>query len=123
MPSPPPPPPPRRYSDFSIDRILQSKEYTCCQLNSEAIQRSYFDLTGSKEGSKYCRVERKQRTTYQAQQTRLLERAFETQQYIVGSDREVLADQLGLTESQVRIWFQNRRSKWRKELRAKNVAA
>lgn len=36
------------------------------------------------------------------------------QMYMVGSERTYLAEKLGLSESQVKIWFQNRRIKHRK---------
>lgn len=39
---------------------------------------------------------------------------FMRQQYMVGSERTYLAEKLGLSESQVKIWFQNRRIKYRK---------
>lgn len=42
-----------------------------------------------------------------------LERRFQVQKYISKPDRKKLADQLGLKDSQVKIWFQNRRMKWR----------
>ncbi|CAI5446598.1 unnamed protein product [Caenorhabditis angaria] len=57
---------------------------------------------------------RKQRTIYGSRQTEQLEDAFHSQKYMVGAEREQLAHRLGLTESQVRVWFQNRRSKHRK---------
>ncbi|KAG7155675.1 Homeobox protein DBX1-B-like [Homarus americanus] len=42
-----------------------------------------------------------------------LEDRFQVQKYISKPDRKKLAEKLGLKDSQVKIWFQNRRMKWR----------
>ena len=44
-----------------------------------------------------------------------MEREFHKQQYVVGHERMYLANTLNLTEAQVKVWFQNRRIKWRKQ--------
>uniref|UniRef100_A0A8R1HKR9 Homeobox domain-containing protein n=1 Tax=Caenorhabditis japonica TaxID=281687 RepID=A0A8R1HKR9_CAEJA len=54
------------------------------------------------------------RTIYGTTQTQQLEDMFRGQMYVVGAERESLALRLGLSPSQVRIWFQNRRSKQRR---------
>ncbi|XP_031564416.1 homeobox protein goosecoid-2-like [Actinia tenebrosa] len=59
---------------------------------------------------------RRGRTVFTAQQLQVLERVFLNTQYIVGSQRKFLANQLRLSETQVRVWFQNRRIKWRKQM-------
>lgn len=54
------------------------------------------------------------RTIFTPEQLKRLEQEFSNQMYLVGHDREYLAKSLNLTESQVKVWFQNRRIKFRK---------
>ncbi|XP_063696930.1 homeobox protein SMOX-1 isoform X2 [Culicoides brevitarsis] len=54
------------------------------------------------------------RTIFTPDQLERLEAEFERQQYMVGPERLYLAHTLHLTEAQVKVWFQNRRIKWRK---------
>uniref|UniRef100_A0A3B1KB46 Developing brain homeobox 2 n=1 Tax=Astyanax mexicanus TaxID=7994 RepID=A0A3B1KB46_ASTMX len=53
------------------------------------------------------------RAVFSEQQRKELERTFRRQKYISKTDRNRLATQLCLKETQVKIWFQNRRMKWR----------
>uniref|UniRef100_A0A1I8AX33 Homeobox domain-containing protein n=1 Tax=Steinernema glaseri TaxID=37863 RepID=A0A1I8AX33_9BILA len=106
----------RRYSDFSVDFLLRPgrKRADSAEYRSPGRRHSFLEERLS------CR---KQRSIYGSAQTRELELAFESQQYVVGSEREQLAQKLGLSESQVRVWFQNRRSKWRKQAKAQTPSA
>ncbi|XP_045685607.1 homeobox protein DBX2 [Phyllostomus hastatus] len=53
------------------------------------------------------------RAVFSEDQRKALEKMFQKQKYISKIDRKKLAINLGLKESQVKIWFQNRRMKWR----------
>ncbi|CAM5142168.1 unnamed protein product [Natator depressus] len=55
------------------------------------------------------------RTIFSSDQLARLEKEFARQQYMVGTERCLLASALHLTEEQVKVWFQNRRIKWRKQ--------
>uniref|UniRef100_A0A8C5TB36 Homeobox domain-containing protein n=1 Tax=Malurus cyaneus samueli TaxID=2593467 RepID=A0A8C5TB36_9PASS len=55
------------------------------------------------------------RTIFSSEQLARLEQEFARQQYLVGQERCLLASSLHLTEEQVKVWFQNRRIKWRKQ--------
>ncbi|XP_059062500.1 homeobox protein MSH-B [Achroia grisella] len=55
------------------------------------------------------------RTAFSAQQIKSLEAEFEKNRYLSVAARGRLARQLRLTETQIKIWFQNRRTKWKRK--------
>ncbi|XP_059621101.1 homeotic protein empty spiracles [Phlebotomus argentipes] len=63
------------------------------------------------------------RPTFSGQQIFALEKTFEQTKYLAGPERAKLAYALGMTESQVKVWFQNRRTKWRKKHAAEMATA
>ncbi|XP_033633253.1 homeobox protein EMX1-like [Asterias rubens] len=54
------------------------------------------------------------RTAFSPTQLLRLEQAFEKNHYVVGAERKQLAANLNLTETQVKVWFQNRRTKYKR---------
>lgn len=58
----------------------------------------------------------KQRPLFTPEQLHKLEEEFVNEKYISKSRRCKLAMEISLTEAQVRTWFQNRRTRWRKEV-------
>ncbi|XP_014782257.2 homeobox protein Nkx-6.1 [Octopus bimaculoides] len=63
------------------------------------------------------------RPTFSGQQIFALEKTFEQTKYLAGPERARLAYALGMSESQVKVWFQNRRTKWRKRHAAEMASA
>ncbi|XP_037610171.1 homeobox protein Dlx4b-like [Sebastes umbrosus] len=57
---------------------------------------------------------RKPRTIYSSLQLQALFQRFQQTQYLALPERADLAAKLGLTQTQVKIWFQNKRSKYKK---------
>ncbi|KAM9740913.1 LOW QUALITY PROTEIN: empty spiracles homeobox 3 [Menidia menidia] len=63
----------------------------------------------------FSRKPKRIRTAFSPSQLLRLERAFEKNHYVVGAERKQLAGGLSLTETQVKVWFQNRRTKHKRQ--------
>ncbi|XP_042218749.1 homeobox protein MSX-3-like [Homarus americanus] len=64
-------------------------------------------------------VDRKPRQAYSAKQLERLEAEFKIDKYLSVSKRLELSQALSLTETQIKTWFQNRRTKWKKQMAAR----
>ena len=67
------------------------------------------------------KMKRKPRTIFTHSQVKTLQAYFEQTPYLGVEQRDNLAEYLGLTPSQVKIWFQNKRSKLKKIIQRENV--
>lgn len=66
-------------------------------------------------------LRRKPRILFSQSQVSELERRFRQQRYLSGPEREHLAHTLKLTSTQVKIWFQNRRYKCKRQKQDKTL--
>lgn len=89
---------------------------------THANDRSFSPLTDDLQGGHLNRKKRS-RAAFSHAQVFELERRFAQQRYLSGPERSELAKTLRLTETQVKIWFQNRRYKTKRKQIQQHEAA
>ncbi|CAJ0953878.1 unnamed protein product, partial [Mesorhabditis belari] len=86
--------------------------------NSQQIENWGAEPGEEKISSKSKRGRRKlkkPRTSFTRIQIAILEQRFVEQKYVGNGERRELADHLQMSDAQVKTWFQNRRTKWRRQ--------
>lgn len=61
-------------------------------------------------------LKKRPRTAFTNEQIKVLESEFQKSKYLSVVRRMELSKSLSLTETQIKIWFQNRRTKWKRKL-------
>ncbi|XP_072233472.1 paired box protein Pax-4 [Leuresthes tenuis] len=111
----------------SINRILRKIHLEhgpmCMEVNAHisAEQDFYSVVDEQKEQDMGCGEQKskgsqhRNRTTFTPEQSRVLEHEFLQSQYADLYTREKLSAEINLPEDTIKVWFSNRRAKWRRE--------
>lgn len=102
---------------------LESSGFSACEVPNEAcedkVNQAPDDLARQRRQRRSdlhsCAKPRRARTAFTYEQLVALENKFRVTRYLSVCERLNLALSLSLTETQVKIWFQNRRTKWKKQ--------
>uniref|UniRef100_A0A3B4WUU9 Paired box 4 n=1 Tax=Seriola lalandi dorsalis TaxID=1841481 RepID=A0A3B4WUU9_SERLL len=102
----------------SINRILRKIHLDhgpmCMEINRGEQGEAMFETVSSND-QKPKGVQQRNRTTFSPEQSRALEQEFSHSQYADMYMREKLSTKIKLPEDTIKVWFSNRRAKWRRE--------
>ncbi|XP_049632037.1 homeobox protein Nkx-2.5 [Suncus etruscus] len=105
---------PRAYGDPDPAKDPRGDQKELCALQKAAeLERPAAD--GPERERPRARRRRKPRVLFSQAQVYELERRFKQQRYLSAPERDQLAGALKLTSTQVKIWFQNRRYKCKRQ--------
>lgn len=84
---------------------------------------SNYQMSNKQSDDGTCNRKKRSRAAFSHAQVFELERRFSVQRYLSGPERTELAKSLRLTETQIKIWFQNRRYKTKRKQIQQHEAA
>ena len=90
------------FADDDVTILIQdSSESTQDKVSGNTAQPSSDNLGGMRKAA---------RMRFSQEQIQTLEQRFQEQHYLLPADRKLLAHSLGMSERQVKTWFQNKRA-------------
>ncbi|KAA0713067.1 BarH-like 2 homeobox protein [Triplophysa tibetana] len=107
----------RLFNDISkLLMKLFNNNYNSLHLFTRTKEEGDREISSSRDSPPIrSKKPRKARTAFSDHQLNQLERSFERQKYLSVQDRMDLAAALNLTDTQVKTWYQNRRTKWKRQ--------
>ncbi|XP_021456988.1 homeobox protein pnx [Oncorhynchus mykiss] len=92
-----------------------------CSTTVDSVERESHPASVCRSLERSKGKSRRVRTAFTLDQLHILEHSFHSSHYLSVFERYAIALMLCLTETQVKIWFQNRRTKWKKECEGKGL--
>ncbi|XP_042193542.1 barH-like homeobox 1a [Callorhinchus milii] len=112
----PPELPPHKHTQEEFRDKLGDKRESNSDSEYKVKEEAEREISSSRDSPPVrLKKPRKARTAFTDHQLAQLERSFERQKYLSVQDRMELAASLNLTDTQVKTWYQNRRTKWKRQ--------
>ncbi|KAJ8359961.1 hypothetical protein SKAU_G00164860 [Synaphobranchus kaupii] len=107
-------------TDPQLEIAIDDQRSKSCRTVSKSLEFEEGRQSDSERPQKQ-RTRRKPRVLFSQAQVFELERRFKQQRYLSAPEREHLASTLKLTSTQIKIWFQNRRYKCKRQRQDKSL--